>query len=104
PSSSSTAWRAVFEGTQFLVGEAVLFAPVLEQGARARLVYLPGKGTLWAPCLQVLDAQDAGLPAPEGFSGQQVVEFPVPLNATACFLRLSSPAGVGRQNSRLRGR
>ncbi|MET1248120.1 hypothetical protein ABWW58_04920 [Sporolactobacillus sp. STCC-11] len=31
---------------QFLCGEAILVAPIVEQGAKARLVYLP-KGSRW---------------------------------------------------------
>ncbi|XP_073327433.1 SITS-binding protein [Pagrus major] len=64
---------------QFLIGDEVLVAPVVEKGAVQRDVYLPDGGFQWQ------DSQNAQV-----FDGGTFLQdYPVPLDAVAVFLRRS---------------
>ncbi|XP_057691811.1 SITS-binding protein isoform X2 [Corythoichthys intestinalis] len=62
---------------QFLIGDQVLVAPVVEKGARGRDIYLPDGGFRWQ------DGQNGQV-----FDGGTFLrDYPVPLEAVAVFLR-----------------
>ncbi|KAM9377482.1 SITS-binding protein [Pholidichthys leucotaenia] len=64
---------------QFLIGDEVLVAPVVERGAVQRDIYLPDGGFQWQ------DSQNAQV-----FDGGTFLQdYPVPLEAVAVFLRRS---------------
>ncbi|XP_077567103.1 SITS-binding protein [Stigmatopora nigra] len=69
--------RAFAVDDQFLIGDRVLVAPVVEMGARRRDVYLPDGGSRWR------DHADGRV-----FDGGTVLrDYPVPLEAVALFSR-----------------
>ncbi len=63
---------------QFMLGPDILVAPVLQQGARERQVYLPA-GVAW------LDANQG-----VSYPGGQWLTVPAPLNTIPVFLRAGS--------------
>lgn len=83
PAPSCHVGPCNFEGTQFLVGDSVMFAPILDEGAVSRLVYFPGKDLHWRPC----DLSRAHV-----FYHHEVVQMSAPLNTTLCFL--AAPAAM----------
>ncbi|MCK0145326.1 glycoside hydrolase family 31 protein [Arenibacter sp. F26102] len=63
---------------QFMVGEALLIAPVVEKGAKQRSLYLP-KGD-W------LDYNDPKI----NYSGGTIIDYPVELETTPIFVKVGS--------------
>ena len=68
---------------QFMLGPDLLVAPVLDEGARSRVVYLPA-GTEW------VEAWDG-----TAYPGGTQVEVKAPLNQVPAFWRKGSPAAFG---------
>ena len=92
--------RAVRVDDQYLFGQDVLVAPVTEQGARARRVYLP-RGP-WIELAQAWDLDPTGrfrLNRADVLHGRQTVRAKAPLGTIPLFLRLAAvvpmlPRGV----------
>lgn len=82
-----TVQRLTYE--QFLVGDQILFAPVLDPGTARVKVYLPG-GEVWQ---HVWSGERYRLDTSEGLGG--FVEVEVPMGFPAAFVRDGS--GVGRR-------
>ena len=75
---------------QWLLGDDLLVAPVLEQGATTRSVHLPA-GARWQPVR--VDAAGALVPAGAPLAGGQRVEVPVTLADIPLFTRAGGGAG-----------
>lgn len=72
-----------FDFLEFLLGEDVLVAPILEEGAETRNVYLPNIGSsyVWQ------DGNNATIALPGG----QSVSYTAPLGTVPFFLRQAAP-------------
>jgi len=61
---------------EYMYGDKVLVAPILEAGAKERMVYLPGDGTLWKES-----------ETEKEYSGGQWICVPVTLESMPVFIK-----------------
>ena len=61
---------------EYMYGDKVLVAPILEAGAKERMIYLPGDGTLWKES-----------ETEKEYSGGQWICVPVTLESMPVFIK-----------------